>query len=155
MLRQSLISIAVMVVFMTSVLAYPMINFEYHNYDELTEVLETLHQMHPDICDLYSIGQSVDGKFELDGNQVSYAIPWVKTYDTSYTCVNDFHFMLVTVSHLIWGELPDWLTMRRENQLKKYCSFHLHMIYQRWSFRPLSLAYFAEQPELFNMISIA
>ena len=75
MLRQPLISISVIAVFMTSALAYPMINFEYHNYDELTEALETLHQMHPDICDLYSIGQSVDGKLELDENQVSYAIP--------------------------------------------------------------------------------
>ena len=64
MLRQSFISISVVAVFLTSALAYPMINFEYHNYEELTEVLETLHQMFPDICDLYSIGQSVEGKFK-------------------------------------------------------------------------------------------
>ena len=54
--------VSALAVFTTCALAFPMIKFEYHNYKELTKALETLHQMFPDMCDLYSIGQSVDGK---------------------------------------------------------------------------------------------
>lgn len=57
-----LIGLTILAVLTTCAFTKPFIQFEYHNYDELTYALESLHQMYPELCDLYSIGQSVDGR---------------------------------------------------------------------------------------------
>ncbi|XP_072033505.1 carboxypeptidase D-like [Amphiura filiformis] len=56
------LALSIMAAFMTCASAVPIIDFEYHDYVELTYALETLQQMYPEMCDLYSIGQSVDGR---------------------------------------------------------------------------------------------
>ena len=56
---------AIMAVFVTCALSVPLIEHEYHNYDELTLALETLQQMYPNFCNLHSIGKSVDGKYSV------------------------------------------------------------------------------------------
>lgn len=38
------------------------IDFNYHNHESLTAILYNLSAKHPDLCRLYSIGKTVQGK---------------------------------------------------------------------------------------------
>ena len=38
------------------------INYEYHKYDDMTQILKNINRTNPDLCYLYSIGQSVQGR---------------------------------------------------------------------------------------------
>ena len=37
------------------------IDFNYHNHDEMTSILNNLNQQYPDLTALYSVGKSVEG----------------------------------------------------------------------------------------------
>lgn len=46
----------------------PSLQYEYHNYDDLTSYLRNVNSMFPNITALYSIGKSVQGKCSSNYN---------------------------------------------------------------------------------------
>lgn len=49
------------------------IDFNYHNHDEMTSILNNLNQQYPDLTALYSVGKSVEGRYQ--SNHISILYP--------------------------------------------------------------------------------
>ena len=68
--------------------APPPLDFEYHDYERMTDWLKQMSAAYPNLTALYSIGKSVQGK-RLDGRnkcQVHYLMAAISTINAGFQC---------------------------------------------------------------------